>query len=98
MSFKASPGDGLVVDDGRGVVAGVGPVHGAPDDGLPEVALLVAAADALVYGGPDLTARDADLAPKLDEEDRVARVLAEGYAAFTGYISVLEQPLEDLVA
>ena len=94
--FQAVARDGFVVDDGRGVVARVRPVYGAPDDGFSQVALLVAPADALVYGGPDLTARDPDFAPQLDEEHGVSRVLAEGDAPLAGDLGVLQEAFDHL--
>jgi hypothetical protein len=47
---------------------------------------------------PELAADYTHLAPELDEEDRVARVLAEGDAPFAGHFRVLQQPLEGLAA
>src|SRR5215207_1273436 len=94
--FQAVALDRFVVDDSRGVVARVSPVYGAPDDGFSEVAFLVSAADAFVYCGPDLTARDHHIASQLDKEDRVSRVLAERDAPFAGDFGVLQEAFDHL--
>ena len=45
---------------------------------------------------PDLTAREPDFAPQLDEEDGVSRVLAEGDAPLAGDLGVLQEAFDHL--
>jgi hypothetical protein len=50
----------------------------------------------LVYGGSNVSARDPDFAPQLDEEHSISRVLAEGDAPIAGHLGVLQEAFDHL--
>ena len=89
-------GHHLVVDDGGRVVFRIHAVDGIADDGLAEVALLVALADTLVDGVLDEAAGDADVLAPGDEDDGHAGVLTDGDALLAGDAGVVDEGGEHL--
>ena len=93
--FEAVARRQIEVDDGRGVVADVGPGERIAG-GLAQVAVPVAPDHAVVDGLPQAPSRDLHVLADLDEKDAQAAVLAQRQARGPGQTGVLGQLAEDL--
>lgn len=83
-----------VVDDGGRVVACVVSMYRIAHDGLAQVAVGVASADALVDGVFDQITLDVQILSHIDKDNGHARILAHGSTLTARYVNVFDDRVQ----
>ncbi len=83
------------VDNRWGVVLGVDAAgEGMVDDGLAQIAVLIALPDSLGDGLVQVAAGDMDILPQFDKDHRQAAILAQGHLLLAGDLGVFQDLIQ----